>query len=203
MFGIENSGKTLVLIDGANMYAATKALGFDIDFRKFYKRANESCELMRICYYTALLEENERIVIKPLVDWLAYNGYTVVTKAAKVMTNSAGVRKVKGNMDIELAMDAIEITCNAATPLAENIVFCTGDGDFVPLIEFLQKRGVRVTVVSSIETHPPLCADSLRKQADNFIELNDLRDIIQKEWPAEEKKNEEKKNIEHVAEHIA
>ncbi len=179
MFDIRNDDKTIVLIDGANMYATTKALGFDVDFAKFYAELEQSCNLLRICYYTALVEdENDRILLKPLVDWLAYNNYTMVTKPAKVITNSEGVRRIKGNMDVEIAVEALEYA--TAYQALGNIVICTGDGDFVALVKVLQKRGINVTIVSSIRSHPPMCADDLRKQADRFVDLEDIKELIEK-----------------------
>ncbi len=180
MFDIRNDDKTLVLIDGANMYATTKALGFDVDFSKFRSELEQSCNLLKICYYTALVEdENDRILLKPLVDWLAYNGYTMVTKPAKVITNSEGVRKIKGNMDLEMAIDALEMVISTQLHIG-NVVLCTGDGDFVPLVKALQRRCINVTVVSSIRSHPPMCADDLRKQADRFIDLEEVKPLIMK-----------------------
>ncbi len=179
MLDIRNDDKTVVLIDGANMYATTKALGFDIDFSKFYNELDQSCNLLRIYYYTALVEEEGRILLKPLVDWLTYNNYTMVMKPAKVITNSDGVRKIKGNMDVELAVDAIDMVASMPGYIG-NMVLCTGDGDFVSLIKVLQRRGVKVTVISSIATSPPMCADDLRKQADSFADLQSLRILIEK-----------------------
>jgi len=176
MFGIDNDDKTLVLIDGANMYATTKALGFSVDFQSLYEELKANCNLLRIYYYTALAEEDDRIIIKPLVDWLTYNNYTVVTKAAKIIIKD-GVKKIKGNMDIELAVDALLLA-----PKVGNIIIFTGDGDFCCLVRTLQQYGVRVTVVSSAATHPPMCADDLRKQADKFIELASIKDYIIKQY---------------------
>ncbi len=180
MFNIPNDAKTLVLIDGANMHATTKALGFDVDFKLFHDKINESCNLLRICYYTALLEDNERIILKPLVDWLAYNNYTVITKPAKVMINSAGERKIKGNMDVEIAVDALMMAVAPYSFDIGNIVLCTGDGDFCSLVRALQGCGIRITIVSSVKTQPAMCADELRKQADSFIDLGELQGLIQK-----------------------
>ncbi len=179
MLDIGNDDKTVVLIDGANMYATTKALGFDIDFSKFYRELDQSCNLLRIYYYTALAEEDGRILLKPLVDWLTYNNYTMVTKPAKIIFNSDGERKIKGNMDVEIAVDAIDLVASMPGYIG-NMVLCTGDGDFVSLVRVLQRRGVQVTVVSSITTHPPMCADDLRKQADTFVELSSLRELLAK-----------------------
>jgi uncharacterized LabA/DUF88 family protein len=97
----------------------------------------------------------------------------MVTKPAKEFTDSLGRRKVKGNMDIELAVDAMELA-----PYLDHAVIFSGDGDFRPLIEALQRKGVRVSVVSTIRSQPPMIADELRRQADNFIELDELRDVI-------------------------
>jgi uncharacterized LabA/DUF88 family protein len=130
-------------------------------------------KLLRAFYYTALLENDDYSPIRPLVDWLHYNGFTMVTKPAKEYTDSQGRRKVKGNMDIELTVDAMELA-----PRVDHIVLFSGDGDFRPLVESLQRQGVRVSVVSTIRSQPPMIADELRRQADNFIELDELRDVI-------------------------
>ena len=165
-----------LFIDGSNLYAAAKTLGFDIDYKKLRSEFAQRGKLVRAFYYTALVEDHEYSPIRPLVDWLDYNGFTMVTKPAKEYTDQAGRRKIKGNMDLELAVDAMEM----ASAL-EHIVLFSGDGDFRVLVEALQRRGVRVSVVSTIATQPPMIADELRRQADNFIDLQDLREIIGRE----------------------
>ena len=162
-----------LFIDGSNLYAAAKALGFDIDYKLLRQEFMRRGKLLRAFYYTALLENDDYSPIRPLVDWLQYNGFTMVTKPAKEFTDSMGRRKVKGNMDIELAVDAMEIAAHV-----DHIVLFSGDGDFRPLVEALQRKGVRVSVVSTIRSQPPMIADELRRQADNFIELEELRDVI-------------------------
>ena len=162
-----------LFIDGSNLYAAAKALGFDIDYKLLRQEFMRRGKLLRAFYYTALLENDEYSPIRPLVDWLHYNGFTMVTKPAKEYTDSQGRRKVKGNMDIELTVDAMELA-----PRVDHIVLFSGDGDFRPLVESLQRQGVRVSVVSTIRSQPPMIADELRRQADNFIELDELRDVI-------------------------
>ena len=162
-----------LFIDGSNLYAAAKSLGFDIDYKLLRSEFMRRGKLLRACYYTALLENDEYSPIRPLVDWLNYNGFNMVTKPAKEFTDSQGRAKVKGNMDIELAVDAMELA-----PHVDHIVIFSGDGDFRPLVESLQRQGVRVSVVSTIRSQPPMIADELRRQADNFIELNDLKDVI-------------------------
>ena len=162
-----------LFIDGSNLYAAARALGFDIDYKLLRSEFLRRGKLVRAYYYTALLEDQEYSPIRPLVDWLDYNGFTMVTKPAKEFIDSMGRRKVKGNMDIELAIDAMEMA-----EKVDHIVLFSGDGDFKPLISAIQRKGCRVSVVSTIRSQPPMIADDLRRQADNFIELEELKDVI-------------------------
>ncbi|GIX14147.1 MAG: NYN domain-containing protein [Paracoccaceae bacterium] len=162
-----------LFIDGSNLYAAARALGFDIDYKLLRNEFMRRGKLLRAFYYTALIENEEYSPIRPLIDWLDYNGFTMVTKPAKEFTDSMGRRKVKGNMDIELAVDAFEMA-----PHIDHMVLFSGDGDFKPLVAGIQRQGVRVSVVSTIRSSPPMIADDLRRQADNFIELEELKEII-------------------------
>ena len=166
-------GKIAVLIDGANLYSTSKTLGFDIDYKRLLKEFQSRGTLLRAIYYTAIIEDQEYSSIRPLIDWLDYNGYTVVTKATKEYIDASGRRKVRGNMDIELAVDALELAEHV-----DQIVLFSGDGDFRSLVMALQRRGVRVTVVSTISCQPPLIADELRRQADVFTDLVELKSKI-------------------------
>jgi uncharacterized LabA/DUF88 family protein len=163
------SEKIAIFIDGANLYATSRGLGADIDYKRLLKEFQSRGNLLRAFYYTALIEDQEYSSIRPLLDWLDYNGYTVVTKPVKEFTDSTGRRKVKGNMDIELAVHAMELSSHV-----DHIVLFSGDGDFRPLVEAVQRKGVRVTVVSTISTQPPMVADELRRQADTFLDLAEL-----------------------------
>ena len=158
--------RTALFIDGANLYATAKTLGFDIDYKRLLREFQSKGRLIRAFYYTALVEDQEYSSIRPLVDWLDYNGYAVVTKPTKEFVDSMGRRKVKGNMDIELAVDAM-----AMAGCLDHMVLFSGDGDFRSLVEAVQRRGVRVSVVSTVTTQPPMVADELRRQADEFIDL--------------------------------
>lgn len=155
-----------LFIDGANLYATAKSLGFDIDYKRLLKEFQNRGRLIRAFYYTALIEDQEYSSIRPLIDWLDYNGYAVVTKPTKEFVDSLGRRKVKGNMDIELAVDAMEMAEHI-----EHMVLFSGDGDFRSLVEAVQRKGVKVSVISTITTQPPMIADELRRQADEFIDL--------------------------------
>jgi uncharacterized LabA/DUF88 family protein len=165
-----------LFIDGANLYAAARSLGFDIDYKRLREEFAGKGRLIRALYYTALVEDQEYSPIRPLVDWLDYNGYTLVTKPTKEFTDSMGRRKVKGDMDIEIAVDMMELS-----GALDHIVLFSGDGDFRRVIEAVQRKGVLVTVVSTIRSQPPMIADELRRQADNFIELQELETLIARE----------------------
>lgn len=155
-----------LFIDGANLYATAKSLGFDIDYKRLLKEFQSRGKLIRAFYYTALIEDQEYSSIRPLIDWLDYNGFAVVTKPTKEFVDALGRRKVKGNMDIELAVDAMEMADHL-----DHIVLFSGDGDFRSLVEAVQRKGVRVSVVSTNTTQPAMIADELRRQADEFIDL--------------------------------
>lgn len=161
--------RVAMFIDGANLYAAARGLGFDIDYKRLLELFAGRGRLVRAFYYTALIENEEYSPIRPLVDWLDYNGYSMVTKPTKEFTDAFGRRKIKGNMDIELAIDVMEMSDRV-----EHIIIFSGDGDFRRLVEAVQRKGVRVSVVSTMRSSPPMVADELRRQADNFIELQDL-----------------------------
>src|SRR5467141_2774196 len=162
-----------IFIDGANLYSAARGLAFDIDYRRLLELFSTKGRLIRAFYYTALVEDQEYSSIRPLVDWLDYNGYTMVTKPTKDFTDALGRRKIKGNMDIELTVDAMRRVENL-----DHVVLFTGDGDFRALVGALQMRGRRVSVVSTLQTQPPMVADELRRQADQFIDLADLEEQI-------------------------
>jgi uncharacterized LabA/DUF88 family protein len=167
------SERLALFIDGANLYSAARSLGFDIDYRKLLKVFRDRGRLVRAYYYTALVEDQEYSPIRPLVDWLNYNGYMMVTKPTKEYTDAMGRRKIKGNMDIELAIDVLEMSSHL-----DHVVLFSGDGDFRRLVEAVQRRGLRVSVVSTIKSAPPMVADELRRQADEFIELAELAPLI-------------------------
>ena len=180
---MSSSERIALFIDGANLYATAKFLGFDVDYKRLIKEFQGKGRLIRAFYYTALIEDQEYSSIRPLIDWLDYNGYSVVTKPTKEFVDSLGRRKVKGNMDIELAVDAMEMAEHL-----DHIVLFSGDGDFRSLVEAVQRKGVRVSVVSTVMTQPPMVADELRRQADEFIDIStiaarvgrDIRDNAEK-----------------------
>ena len=165
--------RVALFIDGVNLYATAKSLEFDIDYKRLLMLFGQRAQLVRAFYYTALADDQEYSSIRPLIDWLGYNGFTVVTKPLKEFTDASGRRKVKGNMDIELAVDAMEMT-----EYVDHFVIFSGDGDFRHLVEALQRKGKKVTVASTLRTQPPMIADDLRRQADHFLELSTLAETL-------------------------
>jgi uncharacterized LabA/DUF88 family protein len=161
--------RTALFIDGANLYSASRHLGFDVDYRNLLEYFRSKTNVVRAYYYSALLDTEEYSPLRPLTDWLAYNGYSLVTKTAREFTDASGRRRIKGNMDVELAVDMLELA-----PRLDHAILFSGDSDFRRLVEAVQRQGVRVTVVSSVRTSPPMVADELRRQADRFVELADI-----------------------------
>src|SRR6476661_1211124 len=167
---LRDGTKLALFIDGANLYAAAKALGFVIDYKRLLTEFRSRGTLVRAFYYTVVIEDQEFFSLRPLLAWLDYNGFTVVTKPAKEFDDGEGRRRFKRSMGVELAVDALEIANQV-----DSIMLFSGDGDFCSLLEAVQRRGVHVTVISSLRSKPPMIADELRRQADTFIELDDLK----------------------------
>lgn len=161
--------RVCLFIDGANLYSASRNLGFDVDYRSLLAFFRARSRLVRAYYYSAVLDTEEYSPLKPLTDWLVYNGYALVTKTAREFTDGAGRRRIKGNMDIELAVDMLEMSARM-----DHAVLFSGDSDFRRVVEAVQRQGVRVSVVSSVRTTPPMVGDELRRQADQFIELAEI-----------------------------
>jgi len=170
---IHPNERVAIFIDGANLYSATRSLTFDIDYRKLLDEFKNHGRLVRAYYYTALVEDQEFSPIRPLVDWLDYNGYTLVTKPAKEYTDATGRRRFKGDMDVEIAVDLLQ-----AASFIDHAFLFSGDGDFLAAIEAVQRKGVRVSVISTIKSNPPMASDDIRRAADNFVDLTDLSSLI-------------------------
>lgn len=166
--------RSATFIDGANIYGTSRELGMDIDYKKLLRYVSKDYELVRALYYTAVYEEKDgNRPIQQLMDFLNLNGFLVKSKPAKAF--SQGSRMIiKGNMDLEIAVDALRMVKHVS-----HMYLFSGDGDFRYLIEAIQNEGVRVTVVSSLKAK--VCSIELCRQADEFIELEDLRGLFQRE----------------------
>ncbi len=162
-----------LFVDGANFHSTSKSLDFDIDYKKMLELFKTKGRLIGAYYYTALLEKDDYSAIRPLIDWLDYNGYNVVTKPAKTYTDREGRSRIKGNMDIEMVVDMLELADHV-----DHIILCTGDGDFRAAVKAVQRKGTRVSVVSSMKTRPAMLSDDLRRQANAVIEVADMGELI-------------------------
>jgi uncharacterized LabA/DUF88 family protein len=195
-----NNERVAVFIDGANLYATAKALDFDIDYKKLLLHFKSKATLVRAYYYTVIIEDQEYSPIRPLVDWLDYNGYTLVTKPAKDFTDSTGRRRIRNSIVVELAVDVMEVAGKV-----DHVVLMTGDGGYRHLIEAVQRQGTRVTVISTVSVSPPLVADEIRRQADNFVDLASLRGEIARQHsgarPARDDSNDEYDDDEYDDDH--
>jgi len=173
--GLREQEKTAFFLDGANLYKAARNLGFDIDYKSLLAKTQSSCQLVRASYYTAIQEDRDQDYspLRPLVDWLDYNGYTMVTKITREFTDPQGRKRYKGSTDVELVVDMMLLS-----ERIDHLVLFSGNGDFRRAIEAIQAKGVRVSVVSTVKSSPPMASDELRRKADTFIDLADLEKVI-------------------------
>ena len=169
---MSNSERIALFIDGQNLHYAVKSLGFGVDFKRLLLEFQKHGTIVR-SYYYAVISENADQGNRPLLDWLDYNSFRVLVKLLKEYNNSEGPRKTKGNIGVELTVDALEISDRI-----DHLVLFSGDGNLRALVEAVQRHGVRVTVVSTMRTRPPMAADELRRQADVFLELDDMKASI-------------------------
>ncbi len=175
-------GRFAIFIDGSNLYHTIRDLGLHVDYRRLLEFFNQRGWLVRAFYYTALLEgDMTPDWLIRLTDWLSYNGFNVITKRAKIFRRRVAddfgsfhwTSEVKGNVDIEMAVDMMTLA-----PRCDTIILFSGDGDFVSLVQAVQKTGTRVVIISSEKTSDSTVADELRRQADEFIELTTIADHI-------------------------
>jgi uncharacterized LabA/DUF88 family protein len=168
--------RTALFIDGPNFHNSAKDMGFDVEYSTLLRFFRERSRLSRAFYYTAVDPSGENTPLRRLLDWLSYNGYQVVSKASKEFRDNGGQRRVKGNMDIELAIDMLNMA-----PYLDHVVLFSGDGDFRRLIEATQMRGIQVSVVASDD----VTADEVQRQADQFVDLSLLRPYIERNIPGQ------------------
>lgn len=162
-----------IFIDGANLYSTMKLLDFDIDYSALLTFFNDKGRIIKANYYTALLEDADFSPIRPLIDWLDYNGYHVISKNARQQIDRDGRKHIKGNMDIEITVDMLTLA-----PHIDHMVLFSGDADFAPALKAVQDKGVRVTVISTMKTRQPVLGDALRRQANSFLDIADMDKLI-------------------------
>jgi len=167
---VQQSSKAGLFIDGAHLYASAKSIGLDLDYKRLLGLFDAHATLVRAQFYIAIAEDDVNSGVRPLANWLDYNGYTVITKAAAPFTDATGRRKIKGSLAVKLTVDALELS-----PYIDHAVLVAGDAEFAPLVRALQRRGKYVTIVSTLVSAPAMITDDLRRLADQFIDLADLQ----------------------------
>lgn len=169
--------KIALLIDGIHVHGVKRDLEFDIDYKKLMTEFARRGRLARASYFTTILEDTkEYCPMRPLIDWLGFNGFALRTKPARVFYDESGNKRVKRSMLVEIAMEAMELADHV-----DHIVIFSGDGDLRAAVEAVQRKGVRVSICSSINSGSQTVSDDLRRQADNFIEMKDLQKAIQRD----------------------
>ncbi len=159
-----------LFIDGANVYAAAKRLGWNFDHRKILEHFATQGRLYNAFYYTAVpypIDDKQ----KRFTDALTYMGYTVRTRPLREATDESGQTYRRANLDIELVTDLL--TTEGQYDVA---VLLTGDGDFERPVEVLRARGKRVVVTSILE----MTSYELRNAADTYVDLGSLRDQVER-----------------------
>ena len=159
-----------IFIDGSNIYESARCLDFKIDYVKLLNYYKQQGEVQQAMYFTALPPKTVESALRKMADFVEFNGFTLIQKETRTTYNSVtGEKKLKGNMDVEIAVHVMEVVHNIT-----HMVLFSGDGDFRCLVESVQRRGVHVTVVSARE----LVATEMRRQASEFIDLATLRDLF-------------------------
>lgn len=172
-WNFQMSEKMALFIDGQSLHYTAKALGFDIDFKRLLEDFGWRGFLLRAYYYAQVREDPDANVLRPLLDWLAYNGFVVRQTISKDAHDTADRRKFKRNIGVNLAVDALELA-----PSIERMFLFAGDSDLATIVRAVQRRGVHVTVVSTMAAKPQVISEELRRSANSFLDLGALRAAI-------------------------
>lgn len=177
-FQVHERDRVALVIDGPSIYQTSKHLGFDVDYGKILSLLRESCRFYRAYYYTVLRETEAGLTMMPLVDWLEFNGYTVFHKVMREFELEDGRRKTKGTIIPEISTDLGDIATQV-----DHILLVSGDGDLAYAVEAAQRKGCKVTIISSTLTSPAAISDELRRRSDHFLDLEFLRPAISRRHP--------------------
>lgn len=158
-----------IFIDGQHLFSASRNLGFDVDYRNFLECFRKKGKVIRAYYYAVHVDNGEYSPLKPLTDWLAYNGYALSMRTTTEHTDSQGRRRIP-HTDLEMLADMFGIADHV-----DHMVIVTGNGGYCRGVSLIQQRGVRVSVLSSIKTDSPMLSDDLRRTCDQFIELQEIK----------------------------
>ena len=163
--------RTVLFIDGDDTYAVLKSLHLELDFKSLRTYFLQRARLLRATYYAVVPENDAYCTQMPLLDWLEYNGYSVVKRAWQV--EQATGRKKVPNIYVDIAVDAINLA-----HAYDRAVFLSGDASLISVVRALKGAGKCTTVISSLsQTTPNVVSDLLRREADEFIDLLSLEGI--------------------------
>jgi len=160
-----------IIIDGASIHSASQSVDLQIDWHTFLTEFQNRGHLIRAIYATPIFEdEGEHNPLRPLIDWLDYNGFTTITRTARKEADDNGRFRIKnGNIHVDVTLAAIRLAKKA-----DHIVLFSGDGSYEPLVKELKRMNVRVSVCCAKKS----AADGLRRNADEFIDLEDIRGLV-------------------------
>ena len=160
-----NRGRVAIFIDGSNLFYAALQLGVEIDYSKLLYRLTAGARLLRAFFYTGVDRTNEKQ--QGFLLWMRRNGYRVVAKDLVQLPDGSK----KANLDVEIAVDLMALVGSYDTA-----VLVSGDGDLAYAVDAVSYRGARVEVVSLRS----MTSDSLINVADRYIDLEQIRDDVQK-----------------------
>ena len=166
----------VLAVDGRNFNAATRRVGMQPDYERIKRWAGQRKgpdAAVNARYYTTVVPgSNTGAALQPLLARLAHLGYVVTTRSLRPEGDHAG--RIKGSCDVELTVDAMHALADGA----DELVLASGDADFAPLLQYCRAHGVRTAVLSTLVGEPAIASGKLLEYADEFIELDSVRDLI-------------------------
>lgn len=162
---LENRGRVAIFIDGSNLFYAALQLGIEIDYTKLLCRLTEGSRLLRAFFYTGVDRTNEKQ--QGFLLWMRRNGYRVIAKDLVQLPDGSK----KANLDVEIAVDLM-----ALVGFYDTAIIVSGDGDLAYAADSVSYRGARIEVVSLRS----MTSDSLINVADRYIDLDQIKEDIQK-----------------------
>jgi uncharacterized LabA/DUF88 family protein len=162
---LENRGRVAIFIDGSNLFYAALQLNIEIDYTKLLARLTGGSRLLRSFFYTGVDRTNEKQ--QGFLLWMRRNGYRVIAKDLVQLPDGSK----KANLDVEIAVDMMSLV-----GCYDTAVLVSGDGDLAYAVDAVSYRGVRVEVVSLRS----MTSDSLINVSDRYIDLENVREDIQK-----------------------
>ncbi len=170
VFNTLNRGRIALFIDGSHLFYAALHLGIEINYKKMLRCLTAGSRLLRPFFYTGVDSNNDKQ--KSFLLWMRRNGYRVI---AKELLDCADGSK-KADLDVEITVDMMTLV-----GCYDTAVLVSGDGDLAYAVNAVSYRGVRVEIVSLRS----MTSDSLINVSDTYVDLQEIKDHIQKNPCAE------------------